>query len=46
MDVHDKITAELLQQLLEELRVLRQETTALLREMLSKLDRIERSQYS
>jgi hypothetical protein len=37
---------ELLRQLLEEVRRLREETTALLRELLVKLESIERSQYS
>jgi hypothetical protein len=38
--------AELLRELVEEVRRLREETTALLREMLVKLESIERSQYS
>jgi hypothetical protein len=46
MDVHDKITAEVLQALLEEVRLLRQQTTSLLEAILAKLDSIERTQYS
>ena len=48
MDVRDQETAELLRQLLEEVRALRGDAaqlTALLAEMLRKLDSIDRSQY-
>jgi hypothetical protein len=38
--------AELLRQLVEEVRLLREETNALLRELLARLESIERSQYS
>jgi len=49
MDVRDQDAAELLRALLDELRALREETarqSALLEEVLRKLDAIERTQYS
>jgi hypothetical protein len=46
MDVGDQETAELLRALLEELGAMREETRALLEEMLRKLDSIDRSQHS
>jgi hypothetical protein len=48
MDVRDQDVAELLRALLDELRALREETarhTALLEEMLRRLEAIERSQF-
>jgi hypothetical protein len=46
MDVRDQETAELLQALVEEVRLLREQTTALLEAILRKLEEIERTQYS
>lgn len=49
MDVRDQDAAELLQRILEELRLLREEAArqaALLEAMLRKLDGIERSQFN
>jgi hypothetical protein len=46
VDVHDQETSELVRGLLEEVRLLREQTTALLEAILRKLDEIERTQYS
>jgi hypothetical protein len=46
MDVRDKEAGLLLEQLLEEVRSLRRETTALLEAILRKLEDLERTQYS
>lgn len=46
VDVRDQETAELLRALIEEVRTLREQTTALLEAILRKLDDIERTQYS
>ena len=46
MDVHDQEAAQLLQTLIEEMRLLREQTAALLEAILRKLDDIERTQYS
>lgn len=46
MDVRDQETAELLRMLVEEVRLLREQTTALLEAVLRKLEDIERTQYS
>jgi hypothetical protein len=46
MDVRDQETAALLHAVLEEVRLLREQTTALLEAILRKLDEIERTQYS
>jgi hypothetical protein len=46
MDVHDQETAPLLQVLVQEVRLLREQTTALLEAILRKLDDIERTQFS
>ena len=46
MDVRDEDTAELLRALIEEVRMLREQTTALLEAILRKLEEIERTQYS
>jgi hypothetical protein len=46
MDVRDQETAELLRALIEEVRTLREQTTALLDAILRKLDDLERTQYS
>ena len=46
MDVRDQETAELLTMLIAEVRLLREQTTALLEAVLHKLDDIERTQYS
>jgi hypothetical protein len=48
MDVRDQDAAELLRALLDELRILREESarqTTLLEEMLRRLEAIERSQF-
>jgi hypothetical protein len=45
MDVRDQDAAELLRALVDEVRLLREQTTALLEAILQKLDSIERSQY-
>ena len=45
MDVRDQDAAELLRALIDEVRLLREQTTALLESILQKLDSIERSQY-
>ena len=45
MDVRDQETAELLRALIEEMRTLREQTTALLDAILRKLDDLERTQY-
>jgi hypothetical protein len=44
-DVRDQDAAELLRQLIEEVRSMREQTTALLEAVLAKLESIERSQY-
>ena len=46
MDVRDQDVAELLRVLIEEVRLLREQTTTLLEAILQKLDSIERTQYS
>ena len=46
MDVLDQETAELLRVLIEEVRLLREQTTTLLEAILTKLDSIERTQFS
>jgi hypothetical protein len=46
VDVRDEEGRELLAALLAELRVSREQTTALLEAILRKLDEIERTQYS
>jgi hypothetical protein len=46
MDVRDQDAAELLRALVDEVRLLREQTTALLEAILKKLDSIERTQYS
>jgi len=46
MDVRDQDAADLLRELIEEVRLLREQTTTLLEAMLRKLDSIERTQYS
>ena len=46
MDVRDQETAELLRELLEEVRLLREQTTQLLEAVLRKLADIERTQFS
>jgi hypothetical protein len=46
MDVHDKESAEILRALVEEVRLLREQTTSLLEAILRRLDSLERSQYS
>jgi hypothetical protein len=46
MDVRDQETAQLLHALLGEVRLLREQTTALLEAIVRKLDEIERTQYS
>ena len=46
MDVRDQDAAELLRALVDEVRLLREQTTALLEAILQKLDSIERTQYS
>jgi hypothetical protein len=43
MDVRDQDAAELLRALIDEVRLLREQTTALLEAILQKLDSIERS---
>ena len=45
MDVRDQDAADLLRALIEEVRLLREQTTALLEAMLWKLDSIDRSQH-
>jgi hypothetical protein len=45
MDVRDQDAAELLQALIDEVRLLREQTTSLLEAILKKLDSLERSQY-
>jgi hypothetical protein len=45
MDVRDQDAAELLRALVDEVRLLREQTTALLEAILQKLDSIERTQY-
>jgi hypothetical protein len=45
MDVRDQDVAELLRTLIDEVRLSREQTTALLEAMLRKLDSLERSQY-
>ena len=45
MDVRDQDAAELLRVLIDEVRLLREQTTALLEAMLAKLADIERTQY-
>jgi hypothetical protein len=45
MDVRDQEAAELFRALIDEVRLLREETTALLEAILQKLNSIERSQY-
>jgi hypothetical protein len=45
MDVRDQDAAELLRALVDEVRLLREQTTALLDALLAKLDVIERTQY-
>jgi hypothetical protein len=46
MDVRDQDVAELLRVLVDEERLLREQTTTLLEAILAKLDSIERTQYS
>jgi hypothetical protein len=46
MDVHDQETGELLRVLIEEVRLLREQTVALLEAVVRKLDDIERTQSS
>jgi len=46
MDVRDQDAGELLRALIEEVRLLREQTTTLLEAMLQKLDSIERTQYA
>jgi hypothetical protein len=46
MDVRDQDAAELLRMLIDEVRLLRGQTTALLEAVLRKLDDLERTQYS
>jgi hypothetical protein len=46
MDVRDQDVAELLRLLVDEVRLLREQTTTLLEAILAKLDSIERTQYS
>jgi hypothetical protein len=46
MDVRDQEAAELLRALVDEVRLLREQTSALLEAILAKLDAIERTQYS
>jgi hypothetical protein len=46
MDVRDQDAAELLRLLVDEVRLLREQTTTLLEAILAKLDSIERTQYS
>jgi hypothetical protein len=46
MDVRDQDAAELLRALVDEVRLLREQTTTLLEAILQKLDSIERTQYS
>jgi hypothetical protein len=46
MDVRDQDAAELLRALVDEVRLLREQTTTLLEAILRKLDSIERTQYS
>jgi hypothetical protein len=46
VDVRDQGTAELLRALIEEVRTLREQTTALLDAILRKLDALERTPYS
>jgi len=46
MDVRDQDAADLLRELIEEVRLVREHTTALLEAILKKLDSIERTQYS
>jgi hypothetical protein len=46
MDVRDQDAAELLRALVEEVRLLREQTTTLLEAILQKLASIERTQYS
>jgi hypothetical protein len=46
VDVRDQQTGELLRVLVEEVRLLREQTTALLEAIVRKLDDIERTQYS
>jgi hypothetical protein len=45
MDVRDQDVAELLRTLIDEVRLSREQTTALLEAILQKLDSIERTQY-
>ena len=45
MDVRDQDTRELLRLLIEEVRLLREQTTTLLDAILKKLESLERSQY-
>jgi hypothetical protein len=45
MDVRDQDVAELLRALIDEVRLLREQTATLLEAILQKLDSIERSQY-
>ena len=45
MDVRDHDATELLRELVDEVRLLHEQTTALLEAILAKLDSIERSQY-
>jgi hypothetical protein len=45
MDVRDQDAAELLRALVDEVRLLREQTSTLLEAILAKLDSIERSQY-
>ena len=46
VDVHDQENAELVRVLVEEVRALREQTSALLEAILRKLDDIERTQFS
>jgi hypothetical protein len=46
MDVRDQDVAEILRVLVDEVRLLREQTTTLLEAILAKLDSIERTQYS
>jgi len=46
MDVRDQDAGGLLRALVDEVRLLREQTTALLEAILAKLDAIERTQYS
>jgi hypothetical protein len=46
VDVRDQETAELLRALIDEVRMQREQTSALLEAILRKLDDVERTQYS